>query len=146
MGNSHPQKDQKLVFKINYRLILVKSTAECSKGSILQYFWPSLIYHLSLRSLFWPFYTGFTAFLHTRENRLKVKMLWLILRDMFSSLPRTGSTQENISTWLKNCWLGRKTSIKTNTHQHSSKDYYCIKLAPVLKIIFHQCVISYTCS
>ena len=32
--------------------MLVKSIAECSKGSILQYFWPSLSYHLSLRSLF----------------------------------------------------------------------------------------------
>ena len=30
----------------------VKSIAECSNGSILQYFWPSLSYHLSLRSLF----------------------------------------------------------------------------------------------
>ena len=44
----------------------VKSIAECSKGSILQYFRPSLMYHLSLRSLFclffeWPFYTGFTV-------------------------------------------------------------------------------------
>ena len=31
----------------------VKGIAECSKGSILQYIWPSLSYHLSLRSLFW---------------------------------------------------------------------------------------------
>ena len=36
------------------------------QGSILQYFRPSLCYHLSLRSLFWsifvwPFYTGFTV-------------------------------------------------------------------------------------
>ena len=30
----------------------VKSIAECSKGSILQFFRPSLSYHLSLRSLF----------------------------------------------------------------------------------------------
>ena len=30
----------------------VKSIAECSKGSILQYFRPSLSYHLSLKSLF----------------------------------------------------------------------------------------------
>ena len=40
----------------------VKSIAGC----ILKYFWPSLSYHLSLRSLFlsifeWPFYTGFTV-------------------------------------------------------------------------------------
>ena len=36
----------------------VKSIAECSKGSILQYFRPSLSYHLSLRSLFYIFLSG----------------------------------------------------------------------------------------
>ena len=38
-----------LVFKTNYRLMQVKSIAECTKGSILQYFRPSLsyLYHLS---------------------------------------------------------------------------------------------------
>ena len=35
-----------------YCRMQVKSIAECSKGSILQYFRPSLSYHLSLRSLF----------------------------------------------------------------------------------------------
>ena len=56
--NSHSQKDKKLVFKANYRLMQVKSIAECSKGSILQYFRPSLSYHLSLRSLFCIFLSG----------------------------------------------------------------------------------------
>ena len=50
--NSHCQKDRKLVYKTNYRLMQVKSIAECSKGSILQYFLPSLSYQLSLRPLF----------------------------------------------------------------------------------------------
>ena len=36
----------------------VKSIAQCSKGSILQYFLPSLSYHLSLRSLFCLFLSG----------------------------------------------------------------------------------------
>ena len=36
----------------------VKSIAECSKGSILQYFQPSLSYHLSFRSLFCLFLSG----------------------------------------------------------------------------------------
>ena len=45
-------KRPKICFKTNYRLMQVKSIAECSKGSILQYFRPSLSYHLSLRSLF----------------------------------------------------------------------------------------------
>ena len=39
----------------------VKSIAECSNGSILQYFRPSLSYHLSLRIFEWPFYRGFTV-------------------------------------------------------------------------------------
>ena len=43
----------------------VKSIVECSKGSILQYFQPSLSYHLSLRSLFCLFFSGrFTEVLH----------------------------------------------------------------------------------
>ena len=42
----------------------VKSIAECSKGGILQYFWPSISYHLSFRSLlFFVFLSGcFTQF------------------------------------------------------------------------------------
>ena len=43
---------------INYHLMQVKSIAECSKGSILQYFRPSLSYHLSMRSLFCLFLSG----------------------------------------------------------------------------------------
>ena len=42
----------------NYRLMQVKSIAECSKGSILQYFWPSLSYHFPLRPLFCLFLSG----------------------------------------------------------------------------------------
>ena len=52
------QKDQKMVFKTNYRLMQVKSIAECSLWSILQYFRPSLSYHLSLRPLFCLFLSG----------------------------------------------------------------------------------------
>ena len=48
----------KLVFKTDYRLMQVKSIAEFSKGGILQYFRPSLSYHLSLRSLFCQFLSG----------------------------------------------------------------------------------------
>ena len=56
--NDHPQKDPKLVFKAQYRLMQVKSIAECSKVSILQYFRPSLSYHLTLRSLFCLYLSG----------------------------------------------------------------------------------------
>ena len=48
--SGHSKRPQKLVFNTNYCIMQVKSIAECSKGSILQYFRPSLSYHLSLRS------------------------------------------------------------------------------------------------
>ena len=51
-------KIQKLVSNTNYRLKQVKRFAECSKGSNLQYFRPSLSCHLSLRSLFCLFLSG----------------------------------------------------------------------------------------
>ena len=52
------KKTKKLVSKTNYLLMQVKGIAECSEGSILQYFWPSLSYHLSLRSLFCLFWVA----------------------------------------------------------------------------------------
>ena len=49
---------------------MLQGDAECSKGSIPQYFRPSLSYHLSLRSLFclfqWPLKTGFTVILTSK--------------------------------------------------------------------------------
>ena len=45
------KRRSKLVFKTDYCLMQVKSIAECSKGSILQYFRPSLSYSLLFRSL-----------------------------------------------------------------------------------------------
>ena len=51
-------KRPKMVFKTDYCLMQVKSIAECSKGSILQYFRPSLSYQLSLRPLFCLFWSG----------------------------------------------------------------------------------------
>ena len=50
----HPKRMPKLVSNIDYPLMQVKSIAECSKWSILQYFWPSLSYHFSLRPLLSP--------------------------------------------------------------------------------------------
>ena len=52
------KKDQKLVFKTDYRLMQVKSIAECSKRSILQYFEHSLSYHLYLSRLFCLFWVA----------------------------------------------------------------------------------------
>ena len=55
-GNS--KRTPKLVFNTDYRLMQVKSIAECSKGSILQYFRPSLSYNFPLRHLFRLFLSG----------------------------------------------------------------------------------------
>ena len=53
--SGHSKRIPKLVFKTDYRLMQVKSIAECSKGSaILSTF---IMVHLPLTSLFfeWPF-------------------------------------------------------------------------------------------
>ena len=52
------QVDQKLGFKTDYRLMHVKSIAECSSRSILQYLRPSLSYHLPLGPLNCPHLRG----------------------------------------------------------------------------------------
>ena len=52
-------------FITDYRLMQVKSIAECSKGSILQYFRPSLSYHFPLRPLFCLFLSGRFTGLHS---------------------------------------------------------------------------------
>ena len=76
--NGHSHKEQKLVFKIIYSFMQVKRIAECSKGSILQYFRPSLTYHLSLRALFCLFLSDHLrrVFLHCtllRQSRYSEK-------------------------------------------------------------------------
>ena len=48
-------KIRKSVFNTSYRFLQVKSIAECSKGSIMQYFGPSFSYLLSSRPLFLSF-------------------------------------------------------------------------------------------
>ena len=63
----------------------VRSIAECSIGSIPQYFWPSLSYNLSLRPLFCLFLSGlFTQillyFLGAQKN--------LLLRGKNYNLPK----------------------------------------------------------
>ena len=52
------KKKTKIGFEINYRLLQVKSIAECSKRSIFQCFRPALGYPLPLRPLFCLFFSG----------------------------------------------------------------------------------------
>ena len=56
--SGHSKRTPKLGFQTDYRLMQAKSIAECSNGSNLQYFQPSLGYHSSLKSLFCLFLGG----------------------------------------------------------------------------------------
>ena len=58
--SGHSKRTPKNGFQYQLSLILmkVKSIAECSNRSILQYFRPALSYHLSLRPLFCLFLSG----------------------------------------------------------------------------------------
>ena len=67
----------------NYRLMQVKSIAECSKGRILQYFRPSLSYRLSLRSLIYLFLSGRFTYLLTSKSKEGASISYCI---KFSSL------------------------------------------------------------
>ena len=65
----------------------VKSIAECSKGSILQYFRHSLSYHLSLRSLFCLSLSGrFKQVLFSLSYWCLVMDVWLFLAVQFVCL------------------------------------------------------------
>ena len=64
--SSHSKRTQKMVFNTDYCLMQVKSIAECSPWSILQYFWPSLSYHFSIKMFVfsiikWPLAIDFTV-------------------------------------------------------------------------------------
>ena len=71
-GNS--KRTPKMVFNTNCRLMQFKSIAECSKRSILQYFRPSLSYHLSLTILFCLFISGrFRLILPSHKSIMSVR-------------------------------------------------------------------------
>ena len=64
--SGHSKRTQKMVFNTDHCLMQVKSIAECSPWSILQYFWPSLSYHFSIKMFVfsiikWPLKIDFTV-------------------------------------------------------------------------------------
>ena len=82
----------------------VKSIAECSKGSILQYFRLSLSYHLSLKSFFvyfeWPLKKGFAVLAASSYTHMRFCVhvgtpLQLMFCFCFVSLSSTGSILSN---------------------------------------------------
>ena len=79
-------------FKATYRLMQVKSIAECSKWSILQYFRPSLSYQLSLRPLFYLFLSArFTQVLlyisHFFQSTCIQNLMALYISEHFVAMP-----------------------------------------------------------
>ena len=94
------KKKTKMVCKVNYRLMQGKSIAECSKGSILQYFRSSLSYHLSLRSLF--------VFL---SGRLRQVLLF------FHSVSSTISSTK-IAGLLRGIWVFAVVTIEISTSSY----------------------------
>ena len=77
--SGHSKRTPKIGFqhRLSLKLMQVKSIAECSKGSILQYFRPSLSYHLPLRPLFCLFLSGCLrqVSLNTALNDMTEKLL-----------------------------------------------------------------------
>ena len=64
----------------------VTSIAECSPWSILQYFWPSLNYHLSLSPLFCLFLSG----------RLRQVLLYIIeMEQKVQNFPKNVETDNS---------------------------------------------------
>ena len=86
----------------------VKSIVECSKRSILQYFWPSLSYHLSLRFLFclfeWLFYTGFTV-LKSHELAHNVHVFFRWQNHFVPKIQMTISGRQIVETSLCLCCI-----------------------------------------
>ena len=85
--DGHSKKDQKLVFKTNYRLMQVESIAECFSWSILQYIRPSLRYHLSLRPLFCIFLSG----------RFRQVLLYISIQQKCSHQPQESVLNNSIN-------------------------------------------------
>ena len=77
--SGHSKRRPKMFLKTDYRFMQVKSIAECSKGSILQYFRPSLSYHLSLRSLFCLFLSGRLRQVLLYPTKAGFLVLWFII-------------------------------------------------------------------
>ena len=75
--NCHSQKDKKNGFQDRLSLNAGHNIADCSKGSIMQYFRPSFSYQLSFSPLFgllfeWPFYTGFTVWFPVKQSDYQI--------------------------------------------------------------------------
>ena len=85
--NSHSQKEQKLVFKTDYRLFQVKSITELEHSAILSTFikLPFVIKIFVLYIFEWPFYTGFTVY-HTVHRTIQPAFVYSLLNQLMLAL------------------------------------------------------------
>ena len=129
----------------------VKSIAEFSKGSILQYFWPSLSYHLSLRSLFCLILSGrfrqvllYYLFLFTDRSGLKepehVERLQDAILGAFKRYIAENRPYQPVR-WAK--ILMKVTDLRTISTRHAER-VLCIRLdnsgeiPPLLLEVFNE--------
>ena len=127
------ERRSKLFFKIGYRLMLVKSIAECSKGSILQYFRPSLSYHLPLRSLFCLFLSG-----RLRQVLLYVTLCAMVVGDLQASKYDQNTPLSQVVTAFPGqinlfCSSFGDVSVMVvfRSHVYSKSYYWCLLLVTV---------------
>ena len=89
-------KRSKMVFKTYYGLMQIKSIAECPKGSILQYFRPSLSYQLSLRPWFCLFLSG--CFTQVLLHRLIVGLTIMLNFDYHDTFTYNNTTIQGLTS------------------------------------------------
>ena len=88
-----------MVFKTDYCLMQVKSIAECPKGSILQYFRPSLNNQLPLRSLFYLFLSGRFTHVLLYIAKLKAAAMLPHLEENYFDICNSSATDSNYGYW-----------------------------------------------
>ena len=110
----------------------VKRIAECPPWSILQYFRPSLSYHLSLRSLFfsifeWPLKTGFTVVLYySLVTGRRDTVWWAVL---------SGS---GLSTTRDTSWTVLSRMCNSSWHSQSVCTWWYNKTGELKTILYSQ--------
>ena len=124
------KKTKNMVFKTHYRLMQVKSIAECSKRSTLEHsaiLSAFMNYQLSLRPLFCLFLSGhFTQVFLFITSMLYIILCSLILYFTYSRI----MFWNTICTWLLHCESFVGTSPKTSLNFV----YYSEKLSLLISL------------
>ena len=117
------KEDQILVFKTDYRLMQVKSIAECSKRAFFNTFNPSISYHLSLRPVFCLFLSGrFTQVLLYINEQIKSFLVWVKRKESKGSGCTGGCGKKATLSDIKFCFKIQQYNflVKFRTKTHSN--------------------------